>query len=360
MPTVVTIAAVTWLLIVGESVLRPFATALLLTLVLSATSERIVALLPRSWRRGKTITRLASIVGIALVLLAVGVLVADALVQLRRNLPLYAENLDFVLAEVQALFGTGEALTIANLVGQIDFQSLALDLAASTAGYLSLSFVIVLYVIFIFVEASAVGAKISSLSSTAQGEMRLRTIAGEIKRAIDDVLGVQVLVGIVQAVPTFMVLALIGVDASVLWAVLVFFFSFVPTIGTVFGIGVPSLMTLLQFMQLDTFLVVLVVTGVVQVFGTNILMPRLMSRSLNVSSLFVLVGVFAGGAVWGIVGAIIAVPVLTIAMIVCAKVPSLRPVAVILSANGEVPELVEPVASGTDPDPAGRAPGTRP
>lgn len=348
MRAILIIAAVTWLLIIGESVLRPFGTALLLTIVLSAASERIVRILPRSWRRGKTVTRLVSIVGIALILLAIAVLLADALLQLGRNVPRYAANLDFLLAEVLKLSGATETLTIANLIEGVNVQSLAIGVAASTAAYLSLFFVVTLYIIFIFVESSVFWTKISNLTSTPQGEDRLRTIIIEIKHAIDDVLGVQVLVGVIQAVPTFAVLALVGTDAAVLWSVLVFFSSFIPTIGTVFGIGVPCLMTLLQFMQLQPFLIVLTVTGLVQLFGTNILMPRLMSKSLNVSSLAILLGVFAGGAAWGIVGAIIAVPVLTIAMIICAKLPPLRPVAVILSANGQVPDL-------PDTDPGERA-----
>jgi len=130
------------------------------------------------------------------------------------------------------------------------------------------------------------------------------------------------------------------VDAPLFFAVLIFLFSYIPTIGSLVGIAFPTLMTLLQFASLGPALVVLSVLGVIQVIASNLVAPKLMSRSLNLSPLAVLFGVFAGGAVWGIVGALIAVPVLTIAAIVCAEQSSWRRIAVILSANGQLPDLV--------------------
>jgi predicted PurR-regulated permease PerM len=98
-------------------------------------------------------------------------------------------------------------------------------------------------------------------------------------------------------------------------------------------------MTLLQFASLGPALIVVGVLGVIQVACSNVIAPQLMSRSLNLSPLVVLFGVFAGGALWGIVGALVAVPVLTIAAIVCAEQPGWRRVAVVLSADGSLPDL---------------------
>lgn len=334
----VTLAAITWLLSTWEAVLRPFATALLIALILSAISERIVRLVPQSFRRGKTVARLVSIVGVGGIFVGVALLVAEALTQLSNNISTYTANLDYLLAQIQAQFGGERELTVVGLVRELDLRALGIQLATSTAAFGSLFFIVILYIVFVFAEAHAVSAKITAMASGEADERRLRAIVRDIKRGIDDVIGVQVFIGVFQAVPTFIVLWLVGVDAAVLWSVFVFFFSFIPTIGTVFGIAIPSIMTLLQFMELQPFLIVLILTAAVQLYGTNILMPQMMMKSLNISSLAVLLAVFAGGALWGVVGAIIAVPVLTIALIVCAKVPHLRPIAVLVSADGVVPD----------------------
>ncbi|RAH99879.1 hypothetical protein DLJ53_19230 [Acuticoccus sediminis] len=334
----VLIAATIWILNTAESVLRPLATSLLIWLVLSATSATLVRLVPRRWRHRRTTARVVSIFGITAIVALISILMVGAVAEFRSNLPLYQQNVDQLLALVQEYVGSKEQLSLFDLLQQIDVRSLLINLAGSTAAYTSAIFVVFLYVAFIFVESQAFDSKLTAIAGGPEEEARLRRMAIDVKSAIDDVLSVQVLVGLVQAVPTFLVLLLVGVDAAVFWAVLVFFFSFIPTIGSIFGILLPVLMTLLQFLEFWPVVIVLVAVGIVQILGTNVLMPALMSRSLNLSSFVVLVAVFAGGALWGVVGALIAVPVLTVAIIICSKIDSLRWIAVLVSANGDIPD----------------------
>jgi len=355
MRTTVTIAAIIWILEVAESVLRPFAISLLIFLILSAVSARIERLIPARFRRGRVTARIASIIGIGLVLLTVGLLMSEAIAELSTNLQTYEQNLDYLLLEVQKYLGADEKVQTMDLLRRIDLRSFALNVAGSTAAYVSIFFVVMLYLAFVIVEAQSFEQKLVALAGSPEREARLRRYVMAVKQGIDDILGIQVFVGALQAVPTFAVLAILGVDGAVLWAVLVFILSFIPTIGTIFGIAVPALMTLIQFMSLELFLIVLGLVGVVQLYGTNILLPQMMSRSLSLSSLVVLFAVFAGGALWGIVGALIAVPVLTVGMIVCAQTPSLRPVAVLLSARGTLPEYHEEKGAGAGAKPTGDA-----
>ncbi len=339
MRTAVTIAAVIWILEVAESVLRPLAISLLIFLVLSAVSARIVSLIPATFRRGRMTAHIVSIVGVGFILVLLGVLMSESIANLSANLQTYEQNLDFLLAEVQKYFGSSQKVQVMDLLRKIDLRSFVLGVAGSTAAYISMFFVVLLYLAFVVVEAQSFNDKLAALAGSPEREARLRRFSTAVKRGIDDIIGIQVFVGALQAVPTFIVLAIVGVDGALLWAVLVFLLSFIPTIGTIFGIAIPALMTLLQFMSLELFLVVLALVGIVQLYGTNILLPQLMSRSLSLSSLVVLIAVFAGGAIWGIVGALIAVPVLTVAMIVCSQSPSLRSIAVLLSANGTLPGI---------------------
>ncbi len=61
-----------------------------------------------------------------------------------------------------------------------------------------------------------------------------------------------------------------------------------------------------------------------------------MGKSLNLSPLAIFLAIFAGGAIWGIIGALIVVPILAVSVIVFARVPSLRPVAILLSSDGNL------------------------
>jgi AI-2 transport protein TqsA len=63
----------------------------------------------------------------------------------------------------------------------------------------------------------------------------------------------------------------------------------------------------------------------------NFLDPRLQGRTLNLSSLVALLSVIFWGWIWGVVGALLAVPLTVTIILVCAQVPALEPVAVLLS-----------------------------
>ncbi|WP_108660925.1 AI-2E family transporter [Acuticoccus kandeliae] len=338
MRTAVTIAAVIWILITARGVLQPLAVGLVVWLVLSASTRKITSLLPGRFRRGKTTVRIIGAFSVVVILLTLGVFVGENIAQLHANRAIYEENLDRWLEFGGDMIGLTERMSVADILGRIELTSFALSVAGSTAAYLGALMGVLIYVIFIFVEAEAMDTKITAFANDPVREGRIRHSLGTIRRGIDDFLSVQVFVGLLQAVPTYALLALLGVDAALFWSVLVLVFSFIPTIGTLFGIAFPAAMTLLQFGTLQPFLIVVIVLGIVQITCSNVILTQMMSKSLNLSPLVVLFAVFAGGAVWGITGALIAVPVLTVLAIICAERPEWRPIAVVLSANGTLPQ----------------------
>ena len=70
----------------------------------------------------------------------------------------------------------------------------------------------------------------------------------------------------------------------------------------------------------------------------------LMGRALRVSSFGIIISLAFWGAVWGIPGMFLAVPIMVGAMIVFSHVPGLRPIAVLLSREG-LPETEEELDS---------------
>ena len=130
----------------------------------------------------------------------------------------------------------------------------------------------------------------------------------------------------------------VGVDFAGFWAVMVFFFYYIPTVGSIMAIIAPALLTLIQFDNLTPFLIVLLVFGSIQVVTANVIEPAIMGRSLNLSPLVVIVSLIVWGTIWGVVGMFLCVPIMVVALIVLAQFETTRPVAVLLSADGRIPE----------------------
>ena len=140
----------------------------------------------------------------------------------------------------------------------------------------------------------------------------------------------------------YAVMAWVGVDFAGFWAVMVFFFYYIPTIGSILAIVAPALLTLVQFDHLTPFLIVLLVIGTIQIVMANVIEPAIMGRSLNLSPLVVIVSLMVWGTIWGVVGMFLCMPIMVVLMIVFAHFETTRPVAVLLSADGRIPELEEP------------------
>ncbi len=71
------------------------------------------------------------------------------------------------------------------------------------------------------------------------------------------------------------------------------------------------------------------------VFG-KIIEPRLMGNTLNLSPLVILLSLALWGSIWGIPGAILCVPITVLLAIIFSNFEATRPVAVLLSRNGEI------------------------
>jgi AI-2 transport protein TqsA len=77
----------------------------------------------------------------------------------------------------------------------------------------------------------------------------------------------------------------------------------------------PALMTLLQFDGVTTFFIVAAGLSVMQFFIGNILEPAYMGRSLNLSPLGILLSLSMCGAIWGLPGGLLSVPLMVVGAI---------------------------------------------
>ena len=81
-------------------------------------------------------------------------------------------------------------------------------------------------------------------------------------------------------------------------------------------------------------LTVFAICGALQFVIGNIIDPMLMGHALRLSSFGIIISLAFWGAVWGLPGMFLAVPIMVALMIVCAQSQTLRPLAVILSREG--------------------------
>lgn len=126
----------------------------------------------------------------------------------------------------------------------------------------------------------------------------------------------QIILGLVIGITVGLSLALLGVQNALALGLLSGFLEFIPVLGPLIGTGAAVIVAFFQpanYLGLSAIqfaLVVLVVMFIIQQIENNILVPRIVGNALDLHPLLVIIGVLMGSSMAGILGAILAAPVL--------------------------------------------------
>jgi predicted PurR-regulated permease PerM len=329
-----------WLLYIGKAILVPA--------VLGAVIVYIIVGLAHALGRVPGIGRalplqlryLCSMLAIGLAFFLLAFLVMANKERALALAPQYQESLLAAIQRVAVFFGLETEPTWGTLrkelMSQINLQRVLTSLLASVGSILVTFIVVFLYATFLLVERSAFETKLANLSDDPLRVARIRQVIEAINRRIGSYLALKTLLSILLGAVSWVVMALFGLEFALLWAVLIAFLNFVPYIGSVLGVVLPVLMTIVQFEDLGTIVTMLLALSAVQFVIGNFLDPYVMGNSLNLSPFAILISLAVWSELWGIPGAFLAVPITAIVTIVFSEFPGTRPVAVLLSKNGRI------------------------
>jgi predicted PurR-regulated permease PerM len=179
-------------------------------------------------------------------------------------------------------------------------------IGAATSAVINL--VLILMLTFFFVKD---GHQFLPWMKTLGGRRAGEHTAEVMNRAWDTLGGfirTQSLVALIDAIIIGVALAILGVPLAVPLAVVTFFGGYIPIIGAFISGALAVLVTLVTNGGTDALIALGVVVAVQQLEG-NVLSPYLQGKNLNLHAAVVLLAVTAGGTMFGITGAFLAVPV---------------------------------------------------
>ena len=126
-----------------------------------------------------------------------------------------------------------------------------------------------------------------------------------------------------------------GVDFYFIWAFLFFLTDFVPNVGSLIASILVTIVMLLQFESIVTPVIILGVLILIQNIKGNIIEPKIFGAKLDLSPLLLLFSLLFWGYVWGIVGMILSVPIMSMIKIIFMNIPATRSIAILMSNNAE-------------------------
>ena len=163
---------------------------------------------------------------------------------------------------------------------------------------------------------------------------QLSEITFSITAQIRHYLSLQFLISSVTGVLVWLALELIGVDFAITWGALAFFLNFIPTVGSIAASIPPILLALVQFYpSIWPAVATLISLLTIQLSIGNGIAPKILGDQLNLSPVVILLSLLFWGWLWGIVGALLSVPVTAALKIVCENIDTLQPISVMMGSG---------------------------
>jgi len=332
--------AIGWLLYVGKGIFVPIVLSVLVVYVIDGLA-RLVTRVSGVGPRLPGYVRYTLSIALILVILAY---VARMLIASLNNVvalaPQYEASLLNVIQAVAERLGVETAPTWGtlrrDLLAQISLQRLIGSTVVSVSAIAGSLIVVLLYGAFLLVEKRAFASKLDRLSSDPERVVRLRRIIADINGKIGAYLALKTVVSVAQGLVAWVVMSLFDLQFAAFWAVLIGLLNYVPYLGTVLSVFLPVAFATMQFADPGMVLTILAALSAAQFVIGFFLDPWLMGSSLNLSPFVILVSITVWGALWGIPGAFLAVPVTACMAMVFAEFPATRPIAVLLSRNGQL------------------------
>ncbi len=324
------------LLVTGRDILIPLALAVMIWYLLDALVRLFGRIRIAGWRLPGWVNLPASLIAVIVALVVIGNMISDNIAQVIEAAPVYQANLERLIARVAGFFGFTEVPQLKQMLGEVDLRELASNFAAATTGIVGNAGIILLYVIFLLVEQRSFDGKMKGMFEGNGREKEFRALFHHMQAQIQSYVWVKTLMSLITGGLSFVILLMVGVDFAAFWGFVIFMLNYIPTIGSMLGVAFPALLTLVQFSSPVPFIIVIATLGVTQFTIGNLIEPRIMGSTLNLSPLVVILSLVVWGSLWGIVGAILCVPITVIGMIVFAHFEKTRPIAVLLSGNGKI------------------------
>lgn len=328
-----------WLLVAGQSILLPVLVGIISVYILTTAAEAlvpfpIVGKLPRRWRRL-----------LALILFTLGFMILTSFITtsaaaLSSALPQYAQNFD----ALQETFLTGLGIQqqpnwselSQRLIDMMDATTL-MPIALSTisnGGSVLLS--ATLYAVFLLAELDSLPNKTRrALEDHDLGEHTL-DLTRRINERIGSYLAAKTLVNVILALVSYALLLILGINHPAFWAIIIGLLNYVPYIGSIIAVFFPVTMSLIQFTSFAHAGLALVLLMIPQLVVGYYIEPKFLGRSVNLSPFTVLLALAVWSTLWGMTGAILAVPLTAIIMIILAEIPNTRWIAVMMSEKGDL------------------------
>ena len=331
------VLAVLFTLHLAQGFILPIVLAILLNLLLSPVVHllRKYARLPEALGAGLVIVVFLLVVGFGIYRLApaASAWVArapESMATLQRRIQPLRQPVERV---TQAAEKVEEATDLDKETPQVEIKgpSLTSQVFGGTTAILSAATVVIFLTYFLLASGDLFLNKLVAVLPQLKDKKTAVRIVRETQSQVSLYLLVTTMINAGVGVATGLALALVGMPNPVLWGVVAAVLNFVPYIGGLVNTVVLTLAAFLAFEDTGRALLVPLVFTALNILEGNLITPMVMGRRMRLNTVAVFIGLVFWWYLWGIPGAILAVPMMATLKIACDHIESLAPIGEFLA-----------------------------
>ena len=357
---IVTTLFVIWALRTTFWVSMPLVAAFFIALAVWPISKWIHAHLPRGlgWL-GHAVAML--VIFVALLIFVLGLWYAAS--QVAAGLPQYddkvqswwKEGLDLINGIWSVAGGpdNGTGSSAGALAGKVQpmkfVGSIAMAVVRSIWNIVAFLILIIFLVLLMLIEAPNWRAKLNDLTA-GEGMAEYGVLIADVASAFRTYLLVRCIVGLMTAGAYAFWLWLWQLKFLIVWVLMAFLLNFVPTVGSLIAGGLAFVFALFEKDVATACVIGGGLLVIEQAFG-NYVDPVMQGRNLSLSPLALLFMLLLWGWVWGVPGMLLAAPITVMIVMIAVRVPSLAPIALILSGEKSLDVLRQRTNFGRSAEP---------
>jgi predicted PurR-regulated permease PerM len=209
---------------------------------------------------------------------------------------------------------------------EIKGPSLSKQLFGGTASLLSGATVVLFLTYFLLAVGDLFLQKLVAVLPQFKDKKTAVSIARETEAQISVYLFTSTLINVGVGVVTAIAMWLVGMPNAALWGVVAAVLNFVPYVGALVNMVVLALAAFVTFDSVSRALLVPAVFFGINLIEGNLVTPMILGRRMRLNTVALFIGFVFWWYIWGVAGAILAVPMLAALKIICDHIESLAPI----------------------------------
>ncbi len=209
--------------------------------------------------------------------------------------------------------------------------NLTLTFLSEAKDFLTKTGLVLILLFFLLASGDHFVVKLMNLFRQNQEQKKVKEIVNDIEKTISRYLLTVTMINAGEGILVALGLHLVGMPDPVLWGIIAALLIYIPYLGPLVGISIVTIVALGTIDDTHKAVLAPIIYLAIELIQSQLVTPMVLGARFSMNPVVIFVWLIFWGWLWGIVGALIAVPMLTIFKIFCDHIEPLQSLGEFLS-----------------------------